>query len=72
VVAGLIESPLPDPPVSDVVPADRNLTGYNQQHLVTYLRLLDGDAEGQIDAGTFSAHDHWTSERASPSFFDSD
>jgi hypothetical protein len=26
--------------------ADRNLTGYDQQHLVTYLRLLDSDAEG--------------------------
>jgi hypothetical protein len=73
VVAGLIESPLCVPPVSNVVPADRNLTAYDQQHLVTYLRLLDADAEGQIDAGTFSVHDHWTSERASPfPFFDSD
>jgi hypothetical protein len=30
------------PPVSDVAPSDRYLTGYDQQHLVTYLRLLHG------------------------------
>jgi len=35
-----VQSPPADPPVSDVVPADRNLMGYDQQHLVTYLRLL--------------------------------
>jgi ABC-type cobalamin transport system ATPase subunit len=35
-----------DPPISDVAPADRNLTGHDQQHRVTYLRLLDADAEG--------------------------
>jgi hypothetical protein len=29
-----------------VAPSDRYLTGYDQQHLVTYLRLLDADAEG--------------------------
>jgi hypothetical protein len=39
-------SPPPDPPITDVAPRDRNLTGYDQQHLVTYLRLLDADAEG--------------------------
>jgi hypothetical protein len=39
-------SPPPDPPISDVAPSDRYLTGYDQQHLVTYLRLLDADAEG--------------------------
>ena len=27
-------------------PTERNLRGYDQQHLVTYLRLLDADAEG--------------------------
>ena len=37
--------PPPDPPISDVARADRNLTGYDQQHLVTYLRLLDADAD---------------------------
>jgi hypothetical protein len=41
-----MQSPPPDPPISDVAPADRNLTGYDEQHLVTYPRLLDADAEG--------------------------
>jgi Uncharacterized conserved protein (DUF2285) len=41
-----MQSPPLDPPISDVAPADKNLTGYDQQHLVTYLRLLDADAEG--------------------------
>jgi Uncharacterized conserved protein (DUF2285) len=41
-----MRSPPLDPPISDVAPGDRNLTGYDQQHLVTYLRLLDADAEG--------------------------
>jgi hypothetical protein len=41
-----MQSPRPDPPVSDVAPTDSNFTGYDQQHLVTYLRLLDADAEG--------------------------
>jgi hypothetical protein len=27
-------------------PPDPNLTGYDEQHLVAYLRLLDADAEG--------------------------
>ena len=35
-----------DPPVSDTAPTEAVLTGYDEQHLVTYLRLLDADAEG--------------------------
>jgi hypothetical protein len=38
--------PPPDPPISDVAAADRNLTGYKKDHFVPYLRLLDADAEG--------------------------
>ena len=34
------------PPVSDAAPTCSALTGYDEQHLVTYLRLLDADAEG--------------------------
>jgi hypothetical protein len=30
----------------DKYPADTNLTGYDQQQVVTYPRLLDADAEG--------------------------
>ena len=35
-----------DPPVSDTAPSESVLTGYDEQHLVTYLRLFDADAEG--------------------------
>ena len=35
-----------DPPVSDTAPVGPALTGYDEQHLVTYLRLLDADVEG--------------------------
>jgi len=41
-----MQSPPPDLPISDVAPNDRYLTGYDQRHLGTYLRLLDADAEG--------------------------
>jgi hypothetical protein len=37
-------SPPLDPPVADSAPTDAVLTGYDQQHLVTYLRLLDAEA----------------------------
>ena len=33
-------------PVADVAPVEPFLTGYDMVHLVTYLRLLDADAEG--------------------------
>ena len=32
--------------MADVAPTDQVLTGYNEQHLVTYLRLLDAEADG--------------------------
>ena len=35
-----------DPPVANEVPPADVLTEYDQEHLVTYLRLLDADAEG--------------------------
>jgi len=35
-----------DPDVSNSAPSDLVLTSYDQEHLVTYLRLLDADAEG--------------------------
>jgi hypothetical protein len=41
-----MQTPLLDPPVSDTAPSARVLTSYDEQHLVTYLRLLDADAEG--------------------------
>jgi hypothetical protein len=35
-----------DPYIADTAPSDPVLTVYDQQHLVTYLRLLDADAQG--------------------------
>jgi hypothetical protein len=39
------EAPV-DPDVADVVPSAPTLTAYDQEHLVTYLRLLDAEADG--------------------------
>jgi len=38
-------TPIPslDPDVADLAPS---LTGYDEQHAITYMRLLDADAEG--------------------------
>jgi len=36
----------PDPPVADQAPDADVLTAYDREHLATYLRLLDADAEG--------------------------
>jgi hypothetical protein len=42
----LCKSHLLHPDVADLAPSAPLLTGYDQQHLVTYLRLLDADADG--------------------------
>jgi hypothetical protein len=34
------------PIVADTPPSADTLTGYDEEHLITYLRLLDADAEG--------------------------
>jgi hypothetical protein len=39
------QSPLA-PPVAETAPDADALTRYDEEHLVTYLRLLDADAEG--------------------------
>jgi hypothetical protein len=41
-----MQPPKLDPPVTDAAPTTNVLTGYDEQHLITYLRLLDADAEG--------------------------
>lgn len=41
-----MQTPQRDPNVSDLAPTEAVLTGYDEQHLVTYLRLLDAAAEG--------------------------
>ena len=35
-----------DPRVADLAPNAEGLTAYDQEHLVTYLRLLDAEADG--------------------------
>jgi predicted secreted protein len=35
-----------DPAVEDLAPTDTVLTVYDEQHMITYLRLLDADADG--------------------------
>ena len=35
-----------DPPVADTAPAEPVLTGYDETHLITYVRLLDAEADG--------------------------
>ena len=41
-----MKSPPLDPSVSDSAPRESVLTEYDKQHLVTYLRLLDAEADG--------------------------
>jgi hypothetical protein len=41
-----MQTPPLDPPIADVAPMDGVLTGYDEQHVVTYLRLLDADRDG--------------------------
>jgi hypothetical protein len=40
-----MKSPPLDQPVADSAPTDAILTAYDEQHLVTYLCLLDAEAE---------------------------
>ncbi len=42
----LMQKPPLDPDVADAAPTDLMLTPYDHEHTVTYLRLLDADAEG--------------------------
>jgi hypothetical protein len=39
------EPPL-DPDVADLAPTNPALTSYDEEHIITYLRLLDADSEG--------------------------
>jgi hypothetical protein len=41
-----MQKPLLVPPIADSAPEETVLTGYDEEHLVTYLRLLDADSEG--------------------------
>lgn len=39
-------NPLLDPDVAEMAPVDAELTAYDQEHFITYMRLLDADREG--------------------------
>jgi hypothetical protein len=41
-----MQTPPINPDVADLAPSDPALTLYDEEHLVTYLRLLDADTEG--------------------------
>jgi hypothetical protein len=41
-----MRQPPVDPDVTDEAPAADSLTPYDQEHLVTYLRLLDAETDG--------------------------
>jgi hypothetical protein len=41
-----MKKPELDPEVADVAPADSVLTAYDEQHVVTYARLLQAESEG--------------------------
>lgn len=41
-----MQKPPLDPDVADLAPTEGRLTTYDEEHLITYLRLLDADADG--------------------------
>jgi hypothetical protein len=41
-----MKSPPLDPDVADLAPSGPVLTTYDEEHAVTYMRMLDADAEG--------------------------
>ncbi|WP_065754406.1 DUF2285 domain-containing protein [Bradyrhizobium paxllaeri] len=41
-----MQTPPRDPDVADLAPRDPALTSYDEQHVVTYIRLLQADSEG--------------------------
>jgi len=41
-----MQKPPLDPDVADTAPSDSVLTTYDEEHVITYLRLLDADAQG--------------------------
>ena len=50
-----MKKPPADPDVADVAPTDPVLTVYDEEHIMTYLRMLDADAEANrsfIDLST--------------------
>jgi len=45
-----MKKPPRDPDVADIAPTDPVLTVYDEEHIITYLRMLDADKEGATGA----------------------
>jgi hypothetical protein len=43
---GCVQKPPLDPDISDVAPTSSRLTRYDEEHIITYMRLLDAESEG--------------------------
>ncbi|WOH61159.1 DUF2285 domain-containing protein [Bradyrhizobium sp. BWC-3-1] len=41
-----MKKPPLDPDIADVAPSDPKLTPYDEQHVVTYIRILQAEGEG--------------------------
>ena len=41
-----MKTPPANPDIADVAPTDSVLTVYDEEHIITYLRMLDAEAEG--------------------------
>ncbi|MDE5455900.1 DUF2285 domain-containing protein [Bradyrhizobium sp. CSA112] len=41
-----MKKPLLDPHIADVAPAGAAFTEYDEEHMITYMRLLDADQQG--------------------------
>jgi Uncharacterized conserved protein (DUF2285) len=42
----LMQNPSLNPEIAEAAPTNSTLTPYDHEHLITYLRMLDADAEG--------------------------
>jgi hypothetical protein len=53
-----MQKPPLGPHVADTAPSDSVLTVYDEEHVITYLRLLDADPEHESDRArrTFDSH----------------
>ena len=41
-----MKEPQPNPQVADLAPAGPVLTAYDEEHMITYMRVLDADQQG--------------------------
>jgi hypothetical protein len=67
-----MQKPSLDPDVADTAPSDSVLTVYDEEHIITYMRLLDADAQGadwrQVARVVLHLHPEHESDRARRAF----